>query len=918
MAKKVILIDGNSLLYRAFFALPPLTTSRGEATNAVYGFAVMLNKVIEEERPDFIAAAFDLPTPTFRHNEYAEYKATRERAPDDLRAQMPLAQELLASMNIPVFTAEGFEADDLLGTLARRAETEGYEALIVSGDQDILQLVTDHISALITRRGITETQRYDPAAVQERFGLVPAQLTDLKSLRGDPTDNISGVPGVGEKTAVALLKQFGSLETLLENLEKIKPPKAASAITTYADQARLFKRLVTIDTNAPAEIDWDKCRVQPPDAPRLKELLQRLEFRGLLKKLSAENTESAPAEPQFGEARIIQNANEAARAAKELADCKSLIISVHALSGSPHEAKAVGVLLAAHDADSCRAGVPTPAEAPAGAGARRPTNIQPFFIPAKPELLSPFKTLLQDAGIAKLGHSLKDAMIHLHRLGIDLAGLEFDGEIASFLTNPLRKNNDLWEVAFDLLGAPMPEPLGGNATPTLFDETPAVADLPAIAQREALRAERIRALHPILLTSLYAQEEQQLFEDVEMPTVAALAEMELAGVSIDTSYLEELSARLESAISEAEKTIFILAGEEFTINSPKQLQHILYEKLQLRKGKRIKTGFSTDAATLAALAEEFEIVGKILEYRELTKLKSTYVDSLPRLVNPRTGRIHPSFNQAITATGRLSCSDPNLQNIPIRTDLGKEIRRAFVAARPTDMLFAADYSQIELRVLAHIAKDEALSEIFAKNLDLHTATACEIFGVSENAVTSEMRRLAKIVNFSIPYGTSPQGLAQRIKVPIQEAREYMNRYFMRFAGVARYMEEIVQQARETGYVTTLLGRRRPLPEIAVANTMRRELAERMAINTPIQGSAADIMKLAMLDVDKALKAKGLTTRLIIQVHDELVFEGPKRELAAVAEIVKEKMEGCYKLDVPLQVEMEHGDNWRDMESVQSS
>jgi len=881
MAGKVLLLDANSLLYRAYFALPPLTTAKGEMTNAVYGFANMLYKILEDEKPDFIAAAFDLPTPTFRHQQFAAYKATRERAPEELRSQIPLVRELLEGMRIPIFEAEGFEADDLLGALARRAEEKGHEALIVSGDLDVLQVVSERVSALITHRGITQTARYNRNAVEARYGLSPSQLADLKALRGDATDNIPGVPGIGEKTAISLLQRFGSLEGVLANLHQLKSGRGglAASLGAHAEQAKMSKHLATIAATIPLQLEWEKCRLRPPDAARLRQLFQRLEFRGLLKKLPAEaaNNQQTLADNPV---RIIQNPVEAANLARQMARAGPIAIAVIAEEGSPHEAKALGFMLA-------------------------PDNHEPFCVPAQKELLSAFAPLLQDKALPKWGHGLKEAIIHLRRLGLELAGLAFDTEIASYLSNPLRKNHDLWEAAFDLLGAPLPE----------AREVPSTAALSEAAERAALKVRRIRDLQPLLARSLSEQGLEGLFDEVEMPLIAVLADMEMAGVSIDVPYLEGLSTRLESEIAKAEKEIFLLAGEEFNINSPKQLQHILYEKLGLPRGKKTKTGYSTAAATLAGLAEEFEIIARLLEYRELTKLKSTYVEALPRLVNPRSGRIHPSFNQAVAATGRLSCSEPNLQNIPIRTELGREIRRAFIAGRSEDRLLAADYSQIELRVLAHISGDEALSDIFATGRDLHSATAGELFGVSPQQVSAEMRRLAKIVNFSIPYGTTPEGLAQRIRVPVEEARAYMARYFQRFPGVARYIEETISQARESGYVSTLLGRRRPLPEISSSNASRRELAERVAINTPIQGSAADLMKLAMLKVAEALKREKLRTRIILQVHDELVFEGEREEIPKAAALAKEKMEKAYRLRVPLKVEMEYGNNWRDMEAL---
>ncbi len=882
MTARVVLIDANSLLYRAFFALPHLSTTRGEPTNAVYGFAVMLYKILEEEKPDYIAAAFDLPTPTFRHRQFSDYKATRERTPDELRSQMTLAREFLEALRIPVFDAEGFEADDLLGALARRAEKEGHEALIVSGDLDLLQVVSENIKALITHRGVSDTTRFDEAAVRERYGLSPAQLVDLKALRGDATDNIPGVPGIGEKTAVSLLQRFGSLEELLANLDKVEAKKTRAALEVFAEQARMSKHLVTLSRETPLQLEWEELRLREPDSPRLKELFQRLEFRGLLRKLREEpRAKSQEPNGESSRARTVQSAGEAEKAAKELAGCANITLAIAAEAGSPHQTQVWGLALCG---DSGKA----------------------VYVPAQPALLAPFKPLLENERIAKSGHALKEAAIHLRRLGMNLAGISFDSEIASYLAFPLRKNHALWEVAYDVLGMPLPQEAERVGGATLWQDGAEIA---------FQGMQRVCALQPALTESLSEQGLERLFREIEMPLVPVLADMEMAGVGIEAPYLRELADRLGREIAEAEKQIFILAGEEFAINSPKQLQNILYDKLGLPRGKKIKTGHSTDAATLAGLAEKFEIVARLLGYRELTKLKSTYVDSLPQLVNPRTGRIHPSFNQTVTATGRLSCSDPNLQNIPIRTELGREIRRAFIAGRPQDRLLAADYSQIELRVLAHISGDEALCEVFATDRDLHTATAAELFSVREEEVTSDMRRLAKVVNFSIPYGTTPEGLAQRIKVPAAEARAYMTRYFQRFTGVARYIEEIVLEAREKGYVTTLLGKRRPLPEISSPMAVRRELAERMAVNTPIQGSAADIMKLAMLEVVRALEKANLATKMILQVHDELVFEGPEEELVKAAAIVKEKMEGACELRVPLKVGMESGQNWRDLEPL---
>jgi DNA polymerase-1 len=670
MAEKVVLLDGNSLLYRAFFALPPLTNAQGEMTNAVYGFATMLNRLLAEEKPDYIITAFDLPGPTFRHHQFKAYKATREKAPEELRSQIPLSQELLRGWQIPVFAVEGFEADDVLGTLARIAEAEGKEVLIVSGDMDVLQLVSDKTQALITRRGISETSRFDLAAIQEKYGLTPAQLIDFKALRGDPSDNIPGVPGIGEKTAATLMQQYGSLENLLQHVAEVKPARAAAALEIHTEQAKLSQQLATIISDVPLQVDWEQCRRRPPEVSRLRELYTRLEFRGLLKKLPAEATAAC-------EVLMLQDREAAKAAHSELANEKNLTLALAAAPGSYHQAEIFGLALG---------------------GAEKI-----YFIPAQPELLAIFKSLLEEVKLAKITQGAKEIIVQLKRLGIDFAGPAFDTEIASHLADSLRKEHALGEIAFDLLHQPIPSPLEKGAP------------LQAVAERAAGQVRTISRLKPLLEKSLTEQDLAKLYYEVELPLIPILAEMEITGVAVDREHLAGLSLRLAADICAAEKEVFALAGEAFLINSPKQLQYILYEKLGLPKGKKTKTGYSTDAATLANLAGQYDIVAHLLEYRELSKLQSTYVEALPRLIHPATGRIHTTYNQAVTATGRLSSTDPNLQNIPIRTEIGREIRRAFVAEKPGDRLLAADYSQIELRVLAHISGDEALKQIFAED-----------------------------------------------------------------------------------------------------------------------------------------------------------------------------------------------------------
>ena len=881
-------IDGNSLLYRAFFALPMLTTLAGEPTNAVYGFITMLFKVLEDYSPDMIAVCFDLPAPTFRHRQFTEYKATRPRTPPELSTQVPLAREVLAALHIPIFELEGYEADDLIGVLAARAEAAGHRALIVTGDLDTLQLVSDTTSVLTTKRGITDTVLYDRPRVLERYGLQPGQLVDLKALKGDPSDNIPNVPGIGEKTAVALLRQFGSLDHLYQHLDQVASARLADTLRIYEEQVRSARTLAQIASDAPLAVDLPCCRLAPPDQERLVALLRRLEFKSLLARLGAIAQVEEPRLP------VVTVDTPAALAALlgRLAGAPELFFQLAFQSGDRGPLLGAGFALAGEGEAVYfvpLAGEETAEDSLFAAGFRpRLADLAPIWsIPGR-----------------KCCHHLKALLLAL-RSGTPAAGDGyFDAMLASYLLNPLRQRHSLYDIAFDQLQVPPPEP---------FDLAQAWADghLDQVADQVALQVEYLRRLCPLLRERLAEQGLEQLYWQVELPLVAVLARMEQAGILLDRPHLAVLSESLGERIREREREVYQLAGEEFTINSPKQLQRILFEKLGLRRGKRTKTGYSTGADTLAALAEEHAIVALVLEYREYTKLKSTYVDALPRLVEASTGRLHTSFNQTVTATGRLSSSDPNLQNIPIRSELGLEMRRAFIAP-PGHLLLSADYSQIELRVLAHICGDEHLIEIFRRGEDLHTATACELFGVAPDQVQPFMRRLAKVVNFAIPYGISAQGLARDMGVGVGEAAEYMSRYFQRFPGVRDYMRAIVEQARQTGFVTTVLGRRRAVPDIHTGSRSLREFAERTAINTPIQGSAADIMKLAMLKVGRGLEAEGLASRLLLQVHDELVLEVPEAELAAAAGLVREGMSTAYQLCVPLEVEAKAGPNWRDL------
>ena len=885
---KLVLVDGNSLLYRAFFALPALTNSQGEPTNAVYGFTVMLLKVLEEERPDMVAACFDLPAPTFRHKEYADYKATRPETPDDLRAQLATAKEVLQALGIPVFEKEGYEADDLIGTLAKRVSDSGEQVLIVTGDLDTLQLVSDRVSVMATKRGITDTVLYDAAAVKERFGLEPSQLVDYRALKGDQTDNIPGVPGIGEKTAARLVAQHGSAERVIERAGELTPPKLAETVRLHAAQIEQAKMLSRIVTDISLDLDLDALRRQEPDQQKLDALFHRLEFRSLLERLSGKRPEAPDVDVAFeGEelAAALQALQPATRLWMHMATGlgDSISPSLLGLALVPEEGKPVFVAVQ-------QAG---PSEGLFGQQAAAG--------------LESVRGLLERADIAKSAHDVKQAYVVLKRLGVRLDGAHFDTMIASYLLDPARASHELQDALFQFLQQ--------RAGETNISEAWQSGDLRAAAVEACRRALWVRELEPVMESRMEEHGLTRLFREIELPLARTLGDMELAGVAVDVRPLAALSQQLSKAEEELKQQIYTLAGEEFTIASPKQLQRILFEKLGLPRKKRTKTGYSTDAEVLSELAQQHDIVAKILQYRELSKLRSTYVDALPRLVHEDTGRVHTSFNQTVTATGRLSSSEPNLQNIPVRTELGREMRRAFVAGLPDHVLLSADYSQIELRVLAHISGDENLKAIFLADEDLHTRTACEIFGLAPESVTLEMRRLAKVVNFAIPYGVGPQRLARDMGISHEEAVGYMARYFQRFPGVRAYMDGIVEQARREGFVTTLLGRRRYLPDMNSPVRSTREFAERTAINTPIQGSAADIIKLAMLSVERNLLAANQSAQMILQVHDELVFEVPKDQLRETADIVARDMSQAFPLCVPVKVDAKAGPNWADMEPV---
>lgn len=877
--KKLVILDGNSLAHRAFHALPLLTTTTGLFTNAVYGFTNMLQKVVRQENPDYLVVAFDKSRPAFRLQEYADYKAHRKGTPEELRPQLPLIKRILRALKIPVLELEGYEADDLIGTVVKAAEREGLQVLIVTGDQDMLQLVSDNTHALITRKGISELERFNADEVIKKFGVTPEQFTDLKGLVGDPSDNIPGVPGIGEKTAVKLLREYGSLENCLGNVEKLQK-KIADLLTRYRDQALLSKRLATIDTNVPLAFNFVDLKVEQPDYEELLSIFRELEFKSLLKNIEAEMPLVLKT-PSFvnEEIPVISDAERMSPLIEEVKRDGRLSIFIEKGSIPPmrcslkHLGMAWGnkVALVEFPDDAAK----------------------------KAELLACLGEVLSDGSYEKWCHDAKAEMLICSRNGLELKGVTGDTMLAAYLLNPASANPTLEEISLKYLNQAI-----------AFSST---AEDVKSAARRALTIQRV---WPVLYSELERDEMYSLFKDLEMPLSRVLAKMEKTGVKLDVKRLEEMSREFGEQLDALTEEIYRLAGEPFNINSPRQLGVVLFEKLKLPVVKKTKTGYSTDAEVLETLAQYHEIAAKLLEYRQLMKLKSTYVDGLRSLINPETGKVHTTFNQTITATGRLSSTEPNLQNIPVRMELGRKIRRAFVPSEDEWLIMSADYSQIELRILAHMSQDPGLLEAFRRGEDIHRKTAATVFGVAPEDVTSEMRRRAKGVNFGIIYGITDFGLARDIGVSREEAALYIENYFRKYPGVEKFIKETIARARENGCVFTLFKRRRFLPDLLSSNRVVRSFGERTAINTPIQGSAADIIKLAMLRIDRELEEKGLQARMLLQVHDELIFELPPEEIPVVVPLVRDGMENVVKLDVPLEVEIEIGPNWYDLVSLE--
>lgn len=902
MAERLYVIDGTAFAFRSFFAIRGgLSDSQGRPTNAVYGFARVLLKILREERPERLIVTFDAGGPTFRDEMYGEYKAHRDETPPDLAAQFPLMIKLVEAFGIPMLSIPGVEADDVIGTLARRAEAEGLDTVIVSGDKDLLQLVTEHVSVYDPNKGDAGI-RYTGPEVVERFGVGPEHVIDILGLMGDTADNVPGVHGIGEKTARKLLETYGSLDGVYAHLDEIKG-KIRENLERDRDVAFLSRQLATIKLDVPLEIDLASSKCEPLDHARLSDVFSELQFQSLLEEFL----------PDAGQGESLQytlvlTEKQLAEAIAEMRAAGEFALDTETTSTDPMQAELVGVSMSA--AEQTGYYIPIGHEPEAMQRKDHPDDLfgEPLSCVPRERALEMLRPLLEDPAIGKTGHNIKYDMVVLSRAGIEVRGIVMDTMVASYLTDPSRLRHNLTEVSLLYLKRktiPIADVIGKGTKAITFDQVP----VDRACEYSCEDADMTWRLMGVFRPLLRERGLESLFQEVELPLIRVLARMEMAGVAIDSAVFARLRTELTGRLKALEEAIFELAGTPFQINSPKQLQAILFDTLGLEPKRKTKTGYSTDVDVLEELADEHPLPAKILEYRSLDKLLGTYVEALPRLVNPSTGRIHTSFNQAVAATGRLSSSDPNLQNIPTRTDLGREIREGFVAAPCGSRLISADYSQIELRILAHLSGDEGLREAFARDADIHRDTAARIFGVAPDAVTPDMRRQAKAVNFGVVYGISAFGLARNVGISNAEAARFIEQYFGQYPRVRGWLDETIERARRDGYTTTLLKRRRYVPDLKSTDVATRKGAERATINTPVQGSAADIIKLAMVRLDAALQ--GTRARMLLQVHDELLVECPAEDVDAVSDVMRNIMENAIALDVPLKVDVGSGRNWAD-------
>ncbi len=884
MSERIVIIDGNSLINRAYYAMQrPMITREGIYTQGIYGFLNMLNKIREDYSPEYLTVAFDLKAPTFRHLEYKDYKAGRKPMPPELAMQMPVLKDVLGAMNIPILELEGFEADDIIGTVARLGEEKGLEPLIVTGDKDALQLATDKTKVLITKKGVTDFELFDHDKMLERYNLTPTQFIDLKGLMGDSSDNIPGIPGVGEKTGIKLLEQFGSIENMLANTEKISRESLRTKVEENAQLAVMSKQLATINRFVPIDFEFESLREEEPDYDKLIELYQKLEFNSFLKRLKMPAAAESQAEI-YDEEKAVK---------KVIIDPEQLS-GLNKLSGKEVFIKVFGDY--------------SHVKKPEIQGIFLMNENNAFFVDCsriKPEEAAEYLDKLE---LSFMGHDIKDDIFSLMCSGMTHFEISYDTAIAEYVLDVSRNKYDLKTLALEKLHKALPDEdefLSGNGQMDMFSDNGA-----AFADYGAMLSGITAGIRASQEPEIKEKGLSKVLYDVELPLIEVLASMEVRGVRADRDFINSFGGQLKEKIQFLELKIYDLAGTSFNINSPVQLGEILFEKLQLPSGKKTKRGYSTSADILEKIKDKHPIVPAVLEYRNLTKLNSTYVEGLKPLIAP-DGRIHAHFQQTVTATGRISCTEPNLQNIPIRQELGRKLRSAFEAEEGYTLV-GADYSQIELRVLAHLSQDENLIDAFNNGEDIHRRTASRVLGIPAEQITTADRSRAKAVNFGVIYGMSGFGLSEELNITRKEAEEYINEYFKKHEKVKAYMDSQIASAKATGYSETILGRKRDIHEITASAYMVRQLGERLAMNSPIQGSAADIIKLAMLKVYKELKEKHPEARLILQVHDELIIETPDSEMEAIKELLVRNMESAMNLSVKLAAEVNTGHTWYDL------
>ena len=911
MPKKLFLIDGHAHCYKAFYALPSMSSPDGRPTNAVYGFTGMLLKLLREQKPDYIAAVFDSPGPTFRHEQYAEYKAQRKPMPDDLRPQIDLIKQVVEAANVTLVALPGFEADDIIGTLAKQASAEGIDVYIATGDKDALQLLDEHVRLYDTKRG----EEYTAENLAEEKGIRPGQVTDMMALSGDTSDNVPGIRGIGPKTALKLIQDYGSLENVFDHVEEISGTALKRRLSEGGETAEVSRKLVTIDTNVQLDVGPADCAVRDPDEEQLKKLFTELGLKRFLKALgdaaeapaseapaeadAAPATEAAeapePSDEGRGKVRYHTVDDEAAlkKLAAQLAKQTQISVDLETTSQHPMKAAIVGFSFAwkTHEAYY------VPVAGPLGS----------TTIPLD-KALEHLRPVIESAEPAKIGQNIKYDAVVLRNAGVRMRGIAYDTMVAAYLINPDRRRFNLDDLAQGYLHfrkIPTSDLIGKGKNQITMDRI----EVPTVAEYACEDADTVVRLFDVLSPELEKCGLAELAADLEFPLIDVLAEMEYTGIKVDANALAEMSEELAKSIDVVGREIFEEADEEFNIDSPKQLSAILFDKLKMPPARKTKTGYSTDADVLGELAVQYPIAAKIARYRAMKKLKSTYADALPKMIHPATGRVHTSFNQTMTATGRLSSSDPNLQNIPVRTAEGREIRKAFVAGDAGSVLLSADYSQIELRILAHFSGDEALRDAFLNDLDIHAFVAAEVNGVGIDDVDGDMRRRAKAVNFGIIYGLTPYGLSKDIGVPVGEAKQFIDAYFARYRRVHEFILEVIEQAQTDGYVSTMFGRRRYLATIHSRNDVERRYAERMAVNAVIQGTAADMAKIAMNRIHRRIEDEARPSKMLLQIHDELLFELPAGAVEPEREMIEHEMTGAAKLDVPVKVNVSVGRNW---------